>query len=409
MQDMAKQPEPTPPSKTRRYGIRWLDTPIILSGLILLSPILYFSSAVVPTRSPVSANLSSLQDKALEIPVLVCSAIQRDLPVYRFGLGSIRAANTVSVFARVEGELMSVRFKEGDEVNAGDVLAVVDSQRYEIALRQLNANVARDSSRVANAKSELQRTTALAGRGTSSLVSVEQTEARFAQTQADYDSSVALRDKAALDLEQTNIRAPISGRIGLLITDQGTYLRPTDTQALATIAQIRPATLIFNLPESDLIPIRRALQSGAPIAVVAYARDMTTALAHGKLLTIDNQIDPKTGTFRLKAIFENTDNALWPGQLINAKIAIGTITGAIAVPAQALQRNSEGPFVFVVGPNLMVEARQVQVEMAQEGIAAVKGVAKGDRIVVDGQYRLESGAKVTIVTQPTAGVTCQPD
>ena len=335
------------------------------------------------------------------VPVQVCFAARRDVPVYRLGIGSVRAANSVNLVPRVEGELVSFLFKEGQNVQVGEVLAQIDAKRYEFALRQAQAALARSQAHLASVEGDLHRTVELASRGAATVALAENQKALVAQVIADVESATSARDNAALDLENATIRAPIAGRIGLRNVDVGAYLKPTDGTIIATITQLRPIAVLFTLPEEDLGLVRQAMSQTDAVPVTALERDERTPIDTGVLLTIESQIDVKTGTFRLKAVFDNLHDRLWPGQFVNARIRVGTTRDAIIVPAQAVQRGPEGAYVFLVNARQRAEARPVRLLQVQQDAAVIdRGVSEGDRVVVAGQYRLDRGTKVNVLTNP---------
>jgi membrane fusion protein, multidrug efflux system len=330
------------------------------------------------------------------IPVTVCTVQQQDVPIYRYGIGSVRPFNTVKVGPRVAGELVQVLFKEGEEVRAGDILARIDARTYEAVLRQAEANLRRERARLDSADPELRRVLELKTKGISTEKSVEVQKAVVEQLKAELDADKALVDKATIDRDFTVIRAPIDGRIGLRSVDAGNYVLP-DTSIIATINQVTPIAVIFSLPDIDLLPVTEQMAAGRTLVVAALSRDNRLELEEGKLATIDNQIDAKTGTFKLKATFDNTRGRLWPGQFVNARLHLNVQQAGTVIPAQAVQRGPNGTYVFTVASNDTVEMRPVVPTQIENGVALIRsGLHIGEKVVVDGQYRLEPGERVSL-------------
>jgi multidrug efflux system membrane fusion protein len=335
-------------------------------------------------------------DRNLPVPVSVASAQRRDLPVYLDGLGSVEALNTVTLKSRVDGEMMEVRFKEGQEVHKGDLLAIIDPRPFEVALAQAQANFARDQAQLTDAKLIAQRYSQLSKDG---IIPQQQYDTQVAltnQLQASVGADQAQIDNAKLNIDYAHITAPIDGRIGLRLVDPGNIVHASDQTGLLVITQMLPIAVIFTLPEDNLPAVNSRTRTGATLQVKALSRDNGTEIAGGTLLTIDNQIDQTTGTFRLKAVFDNKDRALWPNQFVNARLLIDVKKNATIIPAAAIQRGDQGTFVYRVRPSdKSVDVVPVTIGLTEGTVSSIdSGLAPNDLVVTDGQDRLRAGVRV---------------
>lgn len=342
----------------------------------------------------------SATDKAgsVERPIAVSTTevVERDVPIYRVGIGFVEAFNKVSVTPRVEGQLISIFFKEGQAVRAGDVLALIDPRPFEAILSSKNAILRASKARAAAAKANLERMIDLMQREVGTRQALENQQALYAELEAQIDGAEADVLNASLQLEYTDVRSPIDGRVGLKQVDQGNVVRPGGP-AIATITQVQPISIVFSLPQEDIPIINAQLEAGRVLKVNAVARDSKQDLGSGDLATIDNQVDSKTGTFKLKAVFANETMNLWPGQFVSVKLMVEESRRAIAVPAAAIQRGPDGAYVYVVDPLYKAVMRQVSVELVQDGYAAVKsGLAIGESVIVEGQFKLRPGILVEV-------------
>ncbi len=329
------------------------------------------------------------------IPVSVYTAEQRDMPVYLTGLGSVTALNTVNVKSRVDGELVQVVFKEGETVKKGDLLAVIDPRPYQVQLSQAEAQLFKDRAGMRDAQLNYERFKGLLQEsGAMSQQQVDTQKSTVDQLEGAVRSDQAAVDNAKLQLTYCHITAPVGGRIGLRLVDPGNMVHATDTNAMLVITQLHPIAVIFTLPEDNLPAVAQRMHQGQ-MPVEAYSRDDRTKLATGTLLTIDNQIDQTTGTVRLKAIFPNPDNALWPNQFVNARLLLEVRKNATVIPAAAIQRGPQGTYVFTVKPDKTVEVRDVTVAITQNNRSAIaSGIVPGDIVVTDGQDKLQAGSRV---------------
>ncbi len=320
--------------------------PAAISSFLLIGVIVWM---LVPQAD--RAAKGGVGGERPSVPVVVCQVKQQDVPIYRYGIGSVRGSNTVKVIPRVSGELVQILLKEGQEVRAGEILAHIDSRHYQAAVRQADANLRRNQARLGSAGADLQRILELDKRGVTSPKAVEVQKATVDQLQAEVDADKALLDKASIDLEHTTIRAPIEGRIGLRSVDVGNYVAAADASAIAIINQVKPIAVIFTLPDIDLLSVTERIARGRTLAVSALSRDNRIELEAGTLVTLDNQVDAKTGTFKLKALFDNSRGRLWPGQFVNAQANLDVQQGGTVIPAQAVQRGPNGTYVFAVTSN----------------------------------------------------------
>jgi multidrug efflux system membrane fusion protein len=328
------------------------------------------------------------------IPVIAGEVGQRDVPIFLSGLGSVVAFNTATIKPQVDGKLIKVNFQEGQDVKAGDALALIDPRPFEATLRQMEANQKRDQAQLANARADFARYSDLARRDFASRQSVDTQQAQVGQLEAAVASDQAQIDNARVNLDYTTIRAPFDGRTGMRLVDAGNVVHAADTTGLVIITQVQPISVVFTLPADNLPVVARAAAAGE-LAVLAFSRDNQTKLGAGALAVIDNVIDQTTGTVKLKATFANSDRALWPGQFVNARLLVDTRRNGIAVPAAVVQRGPQGTYAFVIKPDQTVEMRSITVEQVQDGVALIAdGLRPGERIVIDGQYRLQPGSKV---------------
>ena len=338
------------------------------------------------------------------VPVTIGKVAVENFPVYRLGIGTVQAYNTVTVKVRVDGELQKVAFHEGQDVNQGDLLAIIDPRPLEAQLRQAEADKARDEALLANAKLDLERFSALVKREFATRQSVDTQNALVLQYQAAVLHDQAVIDNAQVQLGYTTIAAPLSGRTGVRLIDQGNIVHAGDSTGLVVITQIKPIAVVFTLPQQYLPEITDALHRGA-VSVLAYDQDNRLALGEGRLELIDNQIDQGTGSARLKAIFPNDNERLWPGAFVNAWLRLELRRGTV-VPVSAVQAGPEGSFAFVIRPDDTVETRPVRVASTWEGKALIEsGLAEEERVVVDGHYKLRRGTRVVDAVQAKSAPT----
>jgi membrane fusion protein, multidrug efflux system len=339
----------------------------------------------------------------LATPVIPATVARKDIPIYLDGLGTVQAYNTVTIKSRVDGQLIKVTFSEGQDVHTGDLLAQIDPMPYKTALEQAQAKKQQDAAQLANARLDLKRDADL-------LKDKIVTDQAMATQQAMVDglaASVAADqagiDSAKVQLDYATILSPLDGRCGIRQVDQGNIIHATDTNGLVVITQLRPIFVVFTLPEQYATKLAKKLSQG-PLMVLALDRDNKTVLGTGKVVVIDNEIDPTTGTIKLKAAFPNEDLSLWPGQFANARVLMETRENGLVVPASVIQRGPDNEFAFVINDDMTVKIQNVKVAQIEDGMALIdEGLTEGQRVVADGQYKLQAGSKVKTDKPGTGG------
>ena len=330
------------------------------------------------------------------IPVVAGSAEARDMPVFIRGIGTVQAYNSVAVHTRVDGQIVKVLFTEGQEVAAGDPLFQIDPRPFQAALDQAQAAKERDQAQLQGAQLDLERYGGLLSKGFQSRQSYDDQKAQVGSLQGAVKLDQAQIEAAKLNLQYSDIRSPIAGRTSALLVDLGNYVQVSQNTSLVTITQLKPIYVSFTVPQEALDAIRRN-QAKAPLVVYAYASDDKTRLAEGKLTLIDNHVDTTTGTIQLKATYDNADERLWPGQFVAARLVLSVRKDAVVVPRETVMQSNNGAYVYAIKPDNSVERHDVEVASVQDGLAVItKGLAAGQKVVVEGQYRLTNGAKVKI-------------
>jgi multidrug efflux system membrane fusion protein len=349
------------------------------------------------TEVPVAAA----QTAAPGVPVTAGTVAAQDVPVFLNGIGTVQAYNMVAIKSRVDGQIVKVDFKEGQDVKEGEPLLQIDPRPFQAALEQAQANKQKDEAQLVGAQLDLDRYEKLIGSGWQTRQSYDQQKATVGQLQASIKGDEAQINTAKLNLSYSDIRSPIDGRLGAKLVDKGNLVHANDNAPLVTITEVKPIFVSFTLPQETLGDVREN-HKGLPLVVYAYSGDGKKQLAEGKLTLIDNSIDQSTGTVHLKARFDNDDERLWPGQFVSLRVVLSTRREVATVPAQTVQNGPNGYYAYVIKPDDTVERRAVDIASIQDGIAVVtKGLSPGERIVVDGQYRLTEGIRV----KPTAPQT----
>jgi len=363
---------------------RWMGVAAALSVFIL---------ALGCGKQPAPSSARAAMNQVM--PVTVAVAQKKDMPVYLDGLGSVNAFNTVSVKSRVDGQLVEVAFKEGQHVNKGDLLAVIDPRPYQVQLQQTQAQLFRDQAQLRDAKLNYDRYKGLLeASGAMSQQQVDTQLATVDQLEGTVRNDQAAIDNVKLQLVYCRITAPVSGRIGLRLVDVGNMVHAADTNAMLVITQLQPIAVIFTLPEDQLQTVADQMHKRT-LETDAYSRDDETKIATGSLLTVDNQIDQTTGTVRLKAVFPNKDEKLWPNQFVNVHLLLETRKNATVIPAAAIERGQQGSYVFVMKPDKTVEVRPVTVALTEGTESAIaSGLSPNETVVTDGQDKLQDKSKV---------------
>lgn len=381
---------PSPARRHYRY---------VLPGVIVLLAVLA-GLWVFKRPAPVARAGAAPAVRVTTAPVLAQTA-----PIYQTGIGTVTAAQSVTVKARIDGQLDQVGFSEGQDVKAGQMLARIDPRTLQAQLAQAQAQRARDQAQLMNARLDLQRFARLIGEDAATQQQFDTQKALVAQLEASVQTDDAQIRFAQVQLSFTTILAPISGRVGARLVDPGNIVHAADANGLVVIKQIDPIAVVFSLPEDAFQDINRALQaSRQPLAVQAYPREGKDLLGTGQLVLLNNQIDPATGTVQLKASFPNPQHRLWPGQFVNVRLLLGTRDQALTVPAAAVQRSQDGTYVYVVDADgKTVRNQAIAVTQIQDGLAIVKqGLGTGQRVVVSGQYKLKPGSAIAENTPPAA-------
>lgn len=380
-------PHPSQPRRTRAFIILGLVVAAIALGI-------YVWQQLRPEPQP---QQWGWRQAGMAVPVRVATAVREDLDVRLKALGTVTPLNTVTVRSRVDGELVRVAFQEGQFVNAGDLLAEIDPAPYRIRVAHAEGQQAQNLAELENARIELARYRELREKGYVSAQDLSNLEARVRQYEARRQIDRATLDEARLQLQYTRIVAPVSGRVGLRSVDVGNLVSANSSEGLVTITQMAPISVLFTIPENELPAVIDAVRSEPELVVQAWDREEHQVLATGTLASLDNRIDPATGTLRLRAVFDNDDRRLFPNQFVNVQLRVRSVN-TVVIPNAAVQFGSRGPYVFVIDAEDTAQPRDIVTGAADgERVAVLSGIQPGERVVLEGLDRLREGSPVQVV------------
>ncbi len=397
-QDTPAQTPAAPPAsrKPKKRGLIWVVFLLIVAGVAGYAVWRAMHPAAV-ARGAGGGGGGRGGAPVGPVPVVVAKVSRSSIPVYLNGLGNVTAFYTVTVKSRVDGQIMKVDFNEGDLVHQGQVLIEIDPRPYQVQLEMAEGTLARDQAMLSNAKLDLQRYQTLLAQDAIPKQQLDTQTALVAQYEGNIKQDVANIDSAKLNLTYAMVVAPITGVVGLRQVDPGNIVHASDATGMIVITQLQPISVLFTIPEDSLPQVTQKLRAGAHLPVDAYNRDNSKKIASGMLVTLDNQIDSTTGTSKLKAVFQNTDNALFPQQFVNIRLLVETLGNQQVVPNVAVQNGQQGTFVYVVDDQSKVHLKTVQVGITTETSSQILGgLTDGDRVVVDGTDRLIEGARVRV-------------
>lgn len=382
---------------------------MILRPFLALSILSLLSIAACNRSVPDPPSGAARSGAVPAMPVTVATATRQDVPIILTGLGSVQAYNTVTLKSRIDGQIMAVYFREGQDVRRGQQLALIDPRPYQVALETARANLARDQAQLNTAKANLSRSKALLDAGVVAQQDYDTQDATTGQYNGTVAADQAAIDNAKLNLEYTRILSPIDGRLGLRLIDPGNIVHAADTNGMLVVTQMRPIAVLFSLPEEQLPSVLEQSRKGQ-LGVQAFSSNDQTMLATGKLETVDNQIDSTTGTAKLKAVFDNKEGVLWPNQFVNIHLQLSTAKNALTIPAAAVQRGPDGNLAYVMGTDRKISIQPVSIALTQGNVALISsGLQAGDRVVTEGQDKLQAGSLVSArVVSPEPVLTTAP-
>jgi multidrug efflux system membrane fusion protein len=393
------QPNPRQPAATNDSDARSRKSPggkmfVFLILFLLVGAGVYW---VIHQRSAAAAKPVGGRGALPPVPVVACMVEQKDVPLYRDGLGTVQPFNMVTVRVRVDGQIQKIAFKEGQDVVENEVLAQIDPQPFLTQVRQNEAKKNQDTAQLSNARIDLARNEELLKQKIVAQSVYDTAKALVDQLDATVKADQAAIDSAQVQLNYTTVKSPINGRTGIRQVDTGNIVHANDANGLVTISQLKPISVVFTLPEQNLGEIHKQQLAQGELKVLAVERDNKTLLSEGKLAVIDNQIDTTTGTIKLKATFPNEDLMLWPGQFVNARLLVTVRTNGLVVPASVVQQGPEGAFAFIINEDQTVKMQPIKVASIDNGVALIdEGLQAGERVVMDGQYKLQNGSKIQV-------------
>jgi multidrug efflux system membrane fusion protein len=402
----ANPPPPSPPPRPRRHRTLLVMLPLIV---IALGAVWWINHRGASEQGPPGGGTANrarggggrggFGGANAPLPVGMRSAEKGDLHLYLNALGSVIPGHIATLRTQVSGQLMQVAFQEGQLVNEGDLLAVIDPRPFQNALEQAQAQLQQARAQLATAKDNFARYEKLAKEDSIAQQQVDTTRSQVQQFEGLVQAAQAAIDTAKLNLTYCYIKAPFAGRVGMRQVDSGNYVTPGDANGIVVLTQVKPITVVFTLPEDNVAQVSARLRTGAKLPVDAFNRMQTKQLATGTLVTVDNQIDPTTGTFKLRAEFANDDESLFPNQFVNVRLLVDTIHDATIVPASAIERGVQGAFVYLVDENSTAVAHPVKLGATEgERVQVVEGLSPGNRVVTDGADKLKDGQKVILNT-----------
>jgi membrane fusion protein, multidrug efflux system len=385
--------------KTKRHSSRRLIWIAGIAGVVAVGAIGIRHWA---ERAPHAAS------RPAAVPVTVAAVMRQDVPLFLQGLGTAQASNTVAIRSQIDGKLQSVNFVEGQEVHKGDTLAVIDPRALQAMLDQAVAKKAEDQAQTISAQKDLDRFKTLVVKNAETQQNVDTQQAKVDQLKAMIEADQGAIESAQTQLSYATITAPIDGRVGFRQVDAGNIIHAADPNPLTVLTQIRPMVVTFTLPQKDLAQVRTAMSQGS-VPALAYDQDNAKQLATGELLLVDNEIDQTTSTIRLKATFPNKDDQLWPGEFVHVHIEVATQKNAVTIPPVAMQRGPQGFYAWVIKPDNTAEQRPIDAKQVGDDVAIVsKGLSPDERVVVNGQYRLQAGSRVDAKTDMAANTPGRP-